>query len=133
MTIGQRIKEKRESMHMSQEELAQKAGYKSRSSIHKIELGSYALPQNKIKAIADALQTTPGYIMGWDDAPINLLETIRAQTLACETEALAYLQALNKRETKCYIPGEDGVLHAYTISKDKIKTLIEFLKFLKRT
>lgn len=67
MTIGERIKQRREELKMSQEELAQKIGYKSRSSINKIELGLYNLKQPKIKAIADALETTPSYIMGWDD------------------------------------------------------------------
>ena len=59
---------------MSQEELANKIGYKSRSSINKIELDLYNLKQSKIKTIADALNTTPSYIMGWDelDKPENL-------------------------------------------------------------
>lgn len=67
MTIGERIKYRREELKMSQEELAYKLGYKSRSSINKIELGANNLTQSKIKAIADALDTTPSYIMGWDE------------------------------------------------------------------
>lgn len=67
MTIGQRIKQRREELAMSQDELAKKIGYKSRSSINKIELDLYNLKQYKIKAIADALETTPSYIMGWDE------------------------------------------------------------------
>ena len=41
MTIGQRIKQRREELQISQEELAHKIGYKSRSSINKIELCKY--------------------------------------------------------------------------------------------
>lgn len=67
MTIGQRIKARREELNMSQEELAKRIGYKSRSSINKIELDLYELRQTKIKSIADALDTTPSYIMGWDE------------------------------------------------------------------
>lgn len=67
MTIGQRIKIRREELNMSQDDLAKKVGYKSRSSINKIELDLYSLKQSKIKAIADALETTPSYIMGWDE------------------------------------------------------------------
>ena len=37
MNLYQRIKERRESLGMSQEELAKKLGYKSRSTINKIE------------------------------------------------------------------------------------------------
>lgn len=66
-TIGERIKSRRENLGMSQDEVARKMGYKSRSSINKIEVGSHNLTQKKIKAIADALKTTPGYIMGWNE------------------------------------------------------------------
>ena len=67
MTIGERIKARRDELGMSQEELAHKIGYKSKTSINKIELGIQELRQSKIKQIADALQTTPAYIMGWKE------------------------------------------------------------------
>lgn len=69
MTIGDRIKKRREELNLSQEELAKRLGYKSRSSVNKIEVGCQNLTQSKIKAIADALHTTPSYIMGWEDSP----------------------------------------------------------------
>ena len=52
---------------MTQDELAKKLNYKSRSSINKIELGQQNLGQRKIMLIAEALNTTPSYIMGWDE------------------------------------------------------------------
>jgi transcriptional regulator with XRE-family HTH domain len=64
--IYKRIKQLREEKGYSQEELAAKLGYKNRSSIHKIESGVNDIPQSKIQAIADALDTTPAYLMGWD-------------------------------------------------------------------
>ena len=72
MTIGQRIKARREELGMSQEELAFKIGYRSRSSINKIELDVQQLTQRKIRAIADALNVTANYILGIsdDDMPI---------------------------------------------------------------
>ena len=71
MEIGQIIKKRREELGMSQEELARKVGYKSRSSINKIEIDGRGLPQSKIVAIAKALQTTPAKLMGWDDNMSN--------------------------------------------------------------
>ena len=56
---------------MSQDELAGLLGYKSRSSVNKIERDASGLPQNKIAAIAKALQTTPAYIMGWEETQKN--------------------------------------------------------------
>jgi transcriptional regulator with XRE-family HTH domain len=67
MTIGERIKNRRIELGMSQEELAKKIGYSSRSSINKIELDVQQLRQSKIMDIAKALNTTTAYIMGWDE------------------------------------------------------------------
>lgn len=73
-TIGSRIRTRREELGLSQDELAKRLGYKSRSSLNKIELDQRNLTQSKIKAIADALETTPSYIMGWDGTTDNLLQ-----------------------------------------------------------
>ena len=54
-TIGSRIRTRREELGLSQDELAKRLGYKSRSSLNKIELDQRNLTQSKIKAIADAL------------------------------------------------------------------------------
>lgn len=67
MKLYENIKARREELNMTQEELAFKLGYKSRSTINKIELGKSDIPQSKIKAFADALQTTPSALMGWED------------------------------------------------------------------
>ena len=65
-TIGDRIKDRRETLGLSQEELARMIGYTSRSSINKIETGVQQLRQSKIKDIADALDTNVNYILGVD-------------------------------------------------------------------
>ena len=67
MDIGERIRQRRIELNMSQEELAKKVGYKSRSSINKIEGDGRGLPQSKIVVLAKALETTPSYLMGWTD------------------------------------------------------------------
>ena len=65
MEIGDRIRARREELGISQEELAKAIGYKSRSSINKIEIDGRGLPQDKIMLIAKALRVTPSYLMGW--------------------------------------------------------------------
>ena len=67
MNIGQRIKKRREQLGLTQEDLATITGYKSRSSINKIELDGRVLPQSKIVSFAKALNTTPAYLMGWEE------------------------------------------------------------------
>ena len=65
--ICERILNIREMLGLSQEELAKKLGYKSRSSINKIEKGENDIPISKVIAFAEALNTTPEYLMGWND------------------------------------------------------------------
>ena len=67
MTFGERILKKRINMGLTQDELAQIVGYKSRSTIAKIEAGERDVPQSMIIALAKALNTTPTYLMGWED------------------------------------------------------------------
>lgn len=77
LNVCDRIKKKREELGMSQEELANKLGYKSRSSINKIEMGLSDIPFSKIKDFAVALETTEAYIMGWevpDEIPNSIPE-----------------------------------------------------------
>ena len=72
MTIGERIKAKRIELGLSQEELAKKCGYKSRSSINKIELAR-DLPLKKVEVMATALECSPSYLMGWDSSKIDIM------------------------------------------------------------
>ena len=51
---------------MTQTDLALKMGYADKSMIAKIEKGNVDLPQSKILAFANVLETTPGELMGWD-------------------------------------------------------------------
>ena len=67
MTLGEKVKLKREELNLSQEELAEKMNYKSKTSIHKIEVGITDLPLSKVKELAAVLNTTPAYLMGWED------------------------------------------------------------------
>ena len=68
-TLYDRIKIRRTELGLTIEELAHKMGYKDKSSISKIENGKADIPQSKIAAFADALQTTPAYLMGWEEQP----------------------------------------------------------------
>ena len=69
MTIGERIKQKRLEQGLSLEQLANKMGYKSKTSVFKAEQGITDLPLSKVKEFAEVLKTTPSYLMGWDSEP----------------------------------------------------------------
>lgn len=78
--IGDKIRLKREELNLTQEELAKKMGYKSKSTINKIEMGINDITQSKIVAFAKALDTTPSYLMGWED-PIQEKPTSKAHRI----------------------------------------------------
>ena len=67
MTMGERIKKAREAKGYSQTELAHLLGYKSRSSINKIETQGRDIPRSSIVEFSKVLGVTPSYLMGWDE------------------------------------------------------------------
>ena len=70
--IGDRIRQRREELGMTQAELAERMGYRSRSSINKIEMGQNDVVQSKVKKFANALDTSVSYLMGWDDGQVSV-------------------------------------------------------------
>jgi transcriptional regulator with XRE-family HTH domain len=71
--LGNRIFIMRKQLGWTQEELANKMRYKSKSSINKIELGLNDIPQSRIVQFANVLGTTPAYLMGWEGTPAKEL------------------------------------------------------------
>lgn len=68
MTVGDRIKQRRKEIGMSQTELAEKV-CSTKQNIYKYENGIITnIPSDKIEMIAAVLSTSPGVLMGWDDA-----------------------------------------------------------------
>lgn len=67
LQIGNKIKDLRLQADISQDELAKRCGYTSRSAINKIEMGINDIPQSKVKAIADALNVSVNDILCWEE------------------------------------------------------------------
>lgn len=71
MTVGEKIKRVRESKNIAQVDLATLVGI-SKQTLYKYENGIITnIPSNKIEAIASALETTPAYLMGWNEPQHN--------------------------------------------------------------
>lgn len=67
MTIGKRIKAKREELGLSQRDLAEKMNYTNHSTIGKIERGQVDVSQARITQFAEVLGTSVAYLMGWEE------------------------------------------------------------------
>lgn len=79
MTVGDRIKAKREELGLSQIELAKKMNV-SRQAISKAELHDNNITTEKVRKFADALGCTPAFLMGWtEDNPIVQKATLDAK------------------------------------------------------
>jgi len=67
MTVGERIKERRIALGWTQEELAEKMGYKGRTSVCVAENKDDNVTITKISKFAKALGCTTAYLMGMED------------------------------------------------------------------
>lgn len=98
MTMGQKVKLFRKRLGMTQEELAQKLGYKSKTSVAHIELNR-DIPIDIVPLIATIFGTTPAFLMGWERDPekvrllLNSLEKITDEQFEL---LLSYLEKLIK-------------------------------------
>lgn len=67
MSIGKRIKDRRKQLGLTQDELADRVKT-TKQTIYKYEKGIVTnLPSDRIEQLANALETTPAYLMGWED------------------------------------------------------------------
>lgn len=68
-SFGEKIRNRRTELEMTQQELAERVGYKHKSSINKIELGLTDVTIDQAQLFADALDVPVSYLMGWNDEP----------------------------------------------------------------
>jgi len=144
MTLGEKVKLKREELGLSQEELAEKMNYKSKTSIHKIEQDITDLPLSKVKELANILKTSSAYLMGWEDEKDKMInkifntEMIDSSVLTEEISQLPFLDSWNNESSM--IPNEiqffltndlDNLDNAK--SPEDLKSFIQHLKIAKNS
>jgi transcriptional regulator with XRE-family HTH domain len=77
MELADRVRCRREALGLTQDDLAKRMGYKSRVSINKIENGR-PVSQKIIARLAEALNVSIPYLMGWDETPAEELQGMGA-------------------------------------------------------
>jgi transcriptional regulator with XRE-family HTH domain len=93
---------------MTQEELAEKLGYKTKSTITKIECGINDPVLSRVSAFAEALNTTVSYFMNWDESPsynkglidAELLKKIRQLSAEDKADVNKYFDFILSRKTE---------------------------------
>lgn len=71
MTVGDRIRERREYLGISQIDLAKKI-HVLKQTLYKYEMNIVTnIPSDKIEKAAEILKVSPSYLMGWQDNLVN--------------------------------------------------------------
>ena len=86
--LGKRIYDLRKAHGLTLEEVGQAVGV-GRSTVRKWENGIIAnMRRDKIKKLSVALHTTPAYLMGWTDDPLEAVES-QAPAMSSQLKAVA--------------------------------------------
>lgn len=129
MTTGDRIKKRRNELGMTQEELAKKLGYASRSSVNKVEK-SRELSNKKVKLYSDALKCTPAYLMGWDEEYADTQETLDDQHFDLLADREAQQEKIYELMKNCFDNNDIYVLQQYRNLSNNCKIML--LQYLNR-
>ena len=103
-SIGERIRGKRQNLGYTLEKLANEIGV-TPSTILKYENGSINIPSDKIEKISLVLNTTPAYLIGWEDNQDKMIneifntEMIDSPELIEEISQLPFLDSWNKESS----------------------------------
>lgn len=103
MTTGERIKEARLHAGLTQTELAQKMGYKSKAAISKIETNVNDITQSTIVKFAEVLDTSVSYLMGWEEEDTQNKLREAANRMAEEQRLLELFRQLTPEQQRLVI------------------------------
>lgn len=113
MTIGERIKQRREELGLTQQELATRMGLTSKSTITKVEKGANNVAESKIAAYAEALHTTKNWLKGIEGAEPTFIYPDVATEITGNPDDVIIIEALHSLDSD---------------QRQKALTLIELIK-----
>lgn len=121
--IGRRIKERREELKMTQQELADRLGYRNKSSIAKIETGTNDIVQSKVVEFAKVLDTTVADLMGWTVAEeaANAVSTLATKALK-ESKKGVSIKVLGRVAAGVPIEAVEDIIDTEEITEELAKT-----------
>lgn len=104
MGIGEMIKKRREELGWTQQELADKMGYTSKSTITRIEKGYNDVSQTNITKFAEVLSVSISYLMEWEKhcQNENNLPSLPPLTIEFQ-EKFSNLNSVNRENVLHYI------------------------------
>lgn len=110
--FGRRLRQKREELKMTQQELADKLEY-SKSFISRVESGIHEIPQSKVVLAAQVLHTSKEYLMGWTQDIDN-----RTGLSVEERQLISYYRSLNGAGKVAMMSMVQGLVDSGAYSED---------------
>ena len=128
MRIGERIKQRRLELGYTADALA-KLLNKNRATIYRYENGDIEnMPIDVLEPLAKALNTTPAYLMGWQEPHQGSTSTLSKQTenYYLDAETAEYAEMLRTRpEMRMLFSASRG------ISKEEMQEAVNYIEFIK--
>lgn len=128
MRIGERIKQRRLELGYTADALA-KLLNKNRATIYRYENGDIEnMPIDVLEPLAKALNTTPAYLMGWQESHNSSTASHSTQTedYYLDAETAEYAEMLRTRpEMRMLFSASRG------ISKEDMEKAVEYIELLK--
>lgn len=128
MRIGERIKQRRLELGYTADALA-KLLNKNRATIYRYENGDIEnMPIDVLEPLAKALNTTPAYLMGWQEPHQVATSTLSKQTedYYLDAETAKYAEMLRTRpEMRMLFSASRG------ISKEEMEEAVNYIEFIK--
>jgi len=123
--VGKRIKQRREQLGISQQELADMLGYKSKAAISKIETDVNSVSRSKVAGFAKALRCSEAYLLGMMDDP-EVPVTIKNYDMSSMREhqirQLFDMICVNQVNDYEYV-----LIELYRESTPKVREMVEYL------
>lgn len=120
--VHERIKLRRNELGMSVEDLASKIN-KNRTTIYRYEKGDIEnLPLDVLEPLADALDTTPQYLMGWDTPTIVETKMMSADSEFIFNESTELM--MNRVESWCREFGSE------VFTEEEYGRIFDYTRFL---
>lgn len=128
MRIGERIKQRRLELGYTADALA-KLLNKNRATIYRYENGDIEnMPIDVLEPLAKALNTTPAYLMGWQEPHQESTSTLSKQSedYYLDSETAEYAEMLRTRpEMRMLFSASRG------ISKEEMQEAVNYIEFIK--
>jgi transcriptional regulator with XRE-family HTH domain len=125
MRIGERIKQRRLELGYTADALA-KLLNKNRATIYRYENGDIEnMPIDVLEPLAKALNTTPAYLMGWQE-PHQQNKSTQTEGYYVDPETAEFAEYLRTRpEARLLFSASRG------ISKEEMQEAVNYIEFIK--